>query len=626
MNNKVSNNSRRPNEAKRKFPFVPLLVVVISFILLVYSVFGIVVFAHTLSSAGAEGAIEETVTADDGTPIEKGNLKFTTEELFNISDAKSTGGTILLFVFCTLSIASIVALVFSYRAIAKSPLSKKIKAVVIAAGTILSLIAAVFFTYGIAQAQLDWFKDKKDDSAREHNNVNVDEGGFIYFIDGNGAPYLSLEIEDDSVNNEIFAAASKALNISKLDHLYVNCDYKTDDSGKVTITGFYVDDDEGRSLEAELRCLSNSEDATIYYQVTLGSFSARYKLLNSSGDVTRTDLDAKTTFLIVGKDRVGSNTDVMILVSLREEDGKYKADILQIPRDTFCRDNSLNNKINSVYASYRRQSDASSETDLIFAGMNGLKSVLERNWLIKIDYWAIMNLDGFGKIVDGIGGVDMYVPFNMDYDDPTAVPQLHIHLKEGQQTLYANEAEQFIRYRKGYVTGDLGRVDATKLFLTAFFCKLRSELSITNPSALTNTISTLMDYVTTNMDTGNAISFVKMVLQLSLEDITFINLPGSDYARAPAPYENVSYYTSNRAGMYYVVNKFFNVYDDPINENEFDASRMFTTQNKYTALDNAHSEAFDVEAYEQTLKGADEIQQSQENQENNLPVVGRLRN
>ena len=645
MKNQMKISKRSANNSK--FPAVPLIVMLLSFFILVYSIVGVVVFVHSLrTSAEPESAAVEIESSDEtapaeigeqalneqddvsddenAAPIERGNLKFTTEELFNIKDASSTGGMILLFVFCTLSIGSIVALVFCYRAIVKSGLRRSVKTLVIIVGTILSLLIAIFVTYQLVQLQLDLFKDKKDTSPINRNETNVDEDGYIYFVDGNGTPYLSLEIDDDEVSNDDYIAATKSLNIESLDYLYVTCDFTKDESGKIKINGFFIDDDDGNSKKVELECLSTSLDSVIYYRLTAGSFSARYKLLTAANTDVRSDPDAKTTFLIVGKDRVGSNTDVMILISLHEEEDGYKADILQIPRDTFCRDNSSNNKINAIYGTYRRASTGATETDKITDGMEGLKSVLERNWLIKIDYWAIMNLDGFGQIVDGIGGVDMYVPFDMDYDDPTAVPELHIHLKEGQQTLYSSQAEQFIRYRKGYVTGDLGRVDATKLFLTAFFINLREEISITNPSALTSTISTLMDYVTTNMDTGNAISFVKMVLTLTLEDITFINLPGSDYAKAPG--SSLSYYTSNRRGMYYVINKYFNVYDTDINENEFDASRMFTTQNRYTELDNAHNAGFDVEAYESTLRGADEIQQSQDNQENNLPVVGRLRN
>lgn len=621
-NTENRNNARTP-EGRGKFPFVPIIVILIAFMLLIYSAFGIFVFARTFRSSSLSQETENTMTLEDGSVVERGNLKFTTAEVFNIDDPSSTGGTILLFTFCTLSIASIVALVFAYRSIVKSRVKRSAKIIIAAVCTVVSILAGLFLTYQMTQAQLDWFKSKKDDAPIDRNTTNVDSNGDYYLLDGNGDPYLSLQIAEENVTDEKYSAVAKYLNITEIEYLYVICEFTKDEKGTIEITGFNIDDSAGAKRKVDLKCLSSSGDKDIFYELNANGMKLKYKLLTSGSDISRSDPDAKTTFLIVGKDRVGSNTDVMMLISLYTENDDVKADILQIPRDTYCRDNSLNNKINSIYASFRRDSSVSTETERIFAGMNGLKSVLERNWLIKIDYWAIMNLDGFGKIVDGIGGVDMYVPFDMNYDDPTAVPELHIHLKEGQQTLHAAQAEQFIRYRKGYVTGDLGRVDATKLFLTAFFCKLREELSITNPGALTSTITTLMDYVTTNMDTGNAISFVKMVLKLNLENITFINLPGSDYAKAPD--SKASYYTSNRRGMYYVVNKYFNVYDEDINENEFDASRMFTTQKKYTELDNAHNAKFDVEEYEKTLKGADQIQQEQENKENNLPVIGGLR-
>ena len=44
-----------------------------------------------------------------------------------------------------------------------------------------------------------------------------------------------------------------------------------------------------------------------------------------------------------------------------------------------------------------------------------------------------------------------------------------------------NTAVQFLRYRSGYVTGDLGRIDAQKLFLNAFAKRIsKTNTKITN--------------------------------------------------------------------------------------------------------------------------------------------------
>ena len=59
------------------------------------------------------------------------------------------------------------------------------------------------------------------------------------------------------------------------------------------------------------------------------------------------------------------------------------------------------------------------------------------------------------KLVDVVGGVDFYVPMDMKYDDPSQ--DLYINLKEGQQTLNGDKAEQLLRYRHGNLDKKTGR-------------------------------------------------------------------------------------------------------------------------------------------------------------------------
>ena len=46
---------------------------------------------------------------------------------------------------------------------------------------------------------------------------------------------------------------------------------------------------------------------------------------------------------------------------------------------------------------------------------------------LTIDYYLTMDFNGFRKIIDELGGVEINVPFDMHYDDP--MQNLHIHLK-----------------------------------------------------------------------------------------------------------------------------------------------------------------------------------------------------
>jgi sugar/nucleoside kinase (ribokinase family) len=86
-----------------------------------------------------------------------------------------------------------------------------------------------------------------------------------------------------------------------------------------------------------------------------------------------------------------------------------------------------------------------------------------------------MSTGAFARAVDAIGGVEADVPFDMHYDDPAQ--GLHIHLEKGRQRLDGKAAEQFLRYRSGYATGDLGRVDARSGFLRTVLSQVKEKMT-----------------------------------------------------------------------------------------------------------------------------------------------------
>ena len=71
--------------------------------------------------------------------------------------------------------------------------------------------------------------------------------------------------------------------------------------------------------------------------------------------------------------------------------------------------------------------------------------------------------------MDRIGGVDMYVAYDMYYSDPEQ--NLYINIKQGQQTLMGKDAEGFVRYRSGYIMADIARGDAQKMFISPFISR-----------------------------------------------------------------------------------------------------------------------------------------------------------
>ena len=71
------------------------------------------------------------------------------------------------------------------------------------------------------------------------------------------------------------------------------------------------------------------------------------------------------------------------------------------------------------------------------------------------DYYIVLKIDATKNIVDALGGLDVKVEKDMDYDDSWG--HLHIHLKKGFQHLSGEQVVEYIRFRHD-PEGDFGRM------------------------------------------------------------------------------------------------------------------------------------------------------------------------
>src|SRR5665648_58369 len=162
----------------------------------------------------------------------------------------------------------------------------------------------------------------------------------------------------------------------------------------------------------------------------------------------------KVNVLLLGVN--GGMTDTIMLVSF-DMDLK-KVDVISVPRDTFYhrknRDGAAEMKLNAAYGG---------------EAINTARAVSDILLGMPINYYAVIKYDGVENIVDSMGGVPMDIPFDMKYRDPYDTPPLVINIPEGQQTLDGEHAVQFLRYRHGYIEGDMGRVEAQQQFVKNAF-------------------------------------------------------------------------------------------------------------------------------------------------------------
>lgn len=255
---------------------------------------------------------------------------------------------------------------------------------------------------------------------------------------------------------------------------------------------------------------------------TMASFFYFYLLSFSEGKAGKTPPVASKSgepinILIMGVDIGGiesvnepKRTDTIILMNYNPKNKKIN--IVSIPRDTRVVIHNNWQKINNAHA---------------IGGVNGLIDSVENLLKVNINYYAKLNFEGFRKLIDSVGGIDMEIAQNMYYDD--ASQNLHINFKKGEIAhLDGKKAEEFFRWRKnndgtGLAEGDLGRIKNQHLFIEKFIEKIKSPSVIARLPVM---LSTLPKYVETNMEPNDMVKYAYNFLKVEKSDIQIRTLKG----------------------------------------------------------------------------------------------------
>ena len=162
------------------------------------------------------------------------------------------------------------------------------------------------------------------------------------------------------------------------------------------------------------------------------------------------------------------------------------------------------------------------------------------------------------KLVDVVGGVDFYVPMDMKYDDPSQ--DLYINLKEGQQTLNGDKAEQLLRYRHGnldkktgrylgtypeeYGGDDYGRMRTQREFMMA---TAKQTLQAKNILKVKEIVDIAYEYVETNLSISVIKDYVPYAVNIDVSNIKSEVLPGNSYGPTTTPSYPLWFFVADKA-------------------------------------------------------------------------------
>ena len=248
--------------------------------------------------------------------------------------------------------------------------------------------------------------------------------------------------------------------------------------------------------------------------------------------------DKSRNILIIGEDKEAHLYDTIGIISIDQASQSVK--IIMIPRDTHISYNkkvlkalSDNGKLGlpGVYKiNYAHHIGVMMKYEgdfMPFTSISFLADVIKEKFGISIDDFIKINTEGFEEAVKIFDGVDIDVPYYMNYDDP--FQNLSIHLEKGYQHINGEQALGFVRFRQGYDKdgnfieyGDIERKKNQIAFIRAFFEQHGTIKNVDKIPQLMQTLNKNIRYSIGVKDIFNYTGLIKdiIVKEYDIESVT----------------------------------------------------------------------------------------------------------
>ncbi|WP_235863563.1 LCP family protein [Saccharopolyspora kobensis] len=224
-------------------------------------------------------------------------------------------------------------------------------------------------------------------------------------------------------------------------------------------------------------------------------------------------------------------TDTIILLHI-PNDGS-SATGFSFPRDSYVHvPGHGRHKINSAY-SRGREAAVTAETKRGAtdpahlartggdAGRKLLVRTVEQLTGVSVDHYAEVNLLGFARITEAVGGVPVCLV--------AATKDIYsgANFRAGPQTISGPDALAFVRQRHGLPRGDLDRVVRQQAFLSGLTQSMLSGGVLANPARLRDLIGSVQDSVVLDRD-WDVLAFAERMRGLAGGAVRFTTIPIED--------------------------------------------------------------------------------------------------
>lgn len=230
----------------------------------------------------------------------------------------------------------------------------------------------------------------------------------------------------------------------------------------------------------------------------------------SSGSFVPPAAPGLITILVLGSDaRPGEpiarlRSDSIHLVTINPRTGA--GTVLGFPRDS--------------YVAIPGRGSARINEAMAYGGPQLTEATIESLTGIHIDYYVLASFQGFSDLVDGIGGIVVDVPYDMQ--DPYS----GANFRKGRTKLNGTRALAFARDRHSVPGGDFGRSENQGRLLLAALRQLRQDFAVA-PASVTKWVVVAARHVTTDLTIPELFRLGAAATRIRPSRVTNVVVPGS---------------------------------------------------------------------------------------------------
>jgi LCP family protein required for cell wall assembly len=262
--------------------------------------------------------------------------------------------------------------------------------------------------------------------------------------------------------------------------------------------------------------------------------------------------DGIFNLLLLGDDartpKDAAHTDSIVLAHIDLLHHQY--DILSIPRDT---------RVQLPKYGYTKITHASYLGDLqggTSQGANDVVQAVSNLTGVAINYYAETNYWGLQDVVNALGGIEMYVPYDMKLGDSWYGDTRNMVISKGNHFFNGELVTEVVHERNTLPNGDFGRQELQKNALVGIANRFSDPTVIMR---IKGVIQALPKYlVATNMRSADMLSLAMSAKEFHAQDVHYYQVPGqSGFALDPVVRAQLYYWYPDMNQLRSIISKHF---------------------------------------------------------------------